>query len=37
MVVYRNASGVFDAEVLNAEPVIIEENGVGERLLGDQT
>ena len=36
MVVYRNASGVFDADVLNAEPVIIEENGVGERLLGDQ-
>ncbi len=36
MVVFRNASGVFDAEVLNAEPVIIEENGVGERLLGDQ-
>lgn len=36
MVVYRNASGVFDAEVLNAEPVVIEENGVGERLLGDQ-
>lgn len=36
MVVFRNASSVFDAEVLNAEPVIIEENGVGERLLGDQ-
>jgi hypothetical protein len=36
MVVYRNASGVFDAEILNAEPVVIEENGVGERLLGDQ-
>ena len=36
MVVYRNAAGVFDADILNAEPVIIEENGVGERLLGDQ-
>ena len=36
MVVYRNASGVFDADILNAEPVVIEENGVGERLLGDQ-
>ena len=36
MVVFRNASTVFDAEVLNAQPVIIEENGVGERLLGDQ-
>ncbi|WP_439131180.1 type IX secretion system anionic LPS delivery protein PorZ [Polaribacter sp.] len=37
MVVFRNASNIFDAQVLNAEPVIIEENGVGERLLGDQT
>ncbi len=36
MVVFRNASTVFDADVLNAEPVVIEENGVGERLLGDQ-
>jgi hypothetical protein len=36
MVVYRNASGVFDAEILKAEPIIIEENGIGERLLGDQ-
>jgi hypothetical protein len=34
--VFRNAATVFDAEVLNAQPVIIEENGVGERLLGDQ-
>ena len=22
--------------LLNAEPIVIEENGVGERLLGDQ-
>ena len=36
MVVFRNAANVFDADVLNAEPVVIEENGVGERLLGDQ-
>ncbi|MEN8703909.1 MAG: hypothetical protein ABF265_02720 [Polaribacter sp.] len=36
MVVFRNAATIFDAEVLNAQPVIIEENGVGERLLGDQ-
>jgi len=36
MVVFRNASSIFDAEILNAQPVIIEENGVGERLLGDQ-
>ena len=36
MVVFRNASTVFDTDVLNAQPVIIEENGIGERLLGDQ-
>ena len=36
MVVYRSASGVFDADILNAQPVVIEENGIGERLLGDQ-
>jgi len=36
MVVFRNAATIFDAEVLNAQPVIIEENGIGERLLGDQ-
>ncbi|TXD51837.1 MULTISPECIES: hypothetical protein [unclassified Polaribacter] len=36
MVVFRNASSIFDADVVNAQPVIIEENGVGERLLGDQ-
>ena len=37
MVVYNNASGVFEEEVSNANPIVIEENGVGERLLGDQT
>lgn len=37
MVVYRNGSNVFDDNTPNAQPVIIEENGVGERLLGDQT
>lgn len=36
LAVFRNASSVFDADVLNAQPVIIEENGIGERLLGDQ-
>ncbi|PQJ75266.1 hypothetical protein [Polaribacter gangjinensis] len=35
LVVFRGTSSVFDATVLNAQPVIIEENGVGERLLGD--
>ncbi|MGB0880328.1 MAG: two-component regulator propeller domain-containing protein [Polaribacter sp.] len=36
MVVYNNASTVFDADVVNANPVIIEVNGIGEKLLGDQ-
>jgi len=36
LVVFRGTSSVFDATVLNALPVIIEENNVGERLLGDQ-
>lgn len=36
MVVFRNASSIFTSNVLNAQPIIIEENGVGERLLGDQ-
>lgn len=36
MVVFRRASNIFTSTVLNAEPVIIEDNGIGERLLGDQ-
>ena len=38
MVVYKNASGVFEDETPNAVPVVIngDENGFGERLLGDQ-
>lgn len=36
LVVFRGTSSVFDATVLNAQPVIIEENNVGERLLGNQ-
>lgn len=36
LVVFRGTSSVFDSTVLNAQPVIIEENNVGERLLGDQ-
>ena len=36
MVVFRNSSSIFSDDVLNAQPIIIEENGVGERLLGDQ-
>lgn len=39
MVVYSNASGVFDDENPEASPVVINANsdGFGDRLLGDQT
>jgi ligand-binding sensor domain-containing protein len=39
MVVYNNAFGLFDEVATNAEPVVIngDENGFGERLLGNQT
>ncbi|MGJ8743924.1 two-component regulator propeller domain-containing protein [Polaribacter sp.] len=37
LVMYSNAFGVFEDETFNANSIIIEENGVGERLLGDQT
>lgn len=36
LVVFRGVSSIFDSNVFNAQPVIIEENGVGERLLGNQ-
>ena len=39
LVVYSNASGIFDDNTPNASPVVINgnEDGFGERLLGDQT
>ena len=39
LVVYGNASGVFDDKTPNASSIVIngDENGFGERLLGDQT
>jgi hypothetical protein len=39
LVVYRNASGVFDDDAPNAVPIVINANadGFGDRLLGDQT
>ncbi|MFK8058752.1 MAG: hypothetical protein AB8B78_01560 [Polaribacter sp.] len=39
LVIYNNASGVFDDSTPNAQPVVINgnEDGFGERLLGDQT
>lgn len=39
LVVYNNASGVFDDPTPNANPIVINanEDGFGDRLLGDQT
>jgi len=36
LVVFSNASGVFDADVVDAQPVIFEEDGIAKKLLGDQ-
>lgn len=38
LVVYTGASGVFEDTAMNAQPIVIngDENGFGERLLGDQ-
>ncbi len=36
LVVFNNASGVFDAETRDASPVIIIDDGVPRRLLGEQ-
>ncbi|WP_435413921.1 hypothetical protein [Polaribacter aestuariivivens] len=37
LVVYNNAGGVFDETVTNANPVIILDDGIPKKLLGDQT
>ncbi|MDG2195050.1 MAG: two-component regulator propeller domain-containing protein [Polaribacter sp.] len=37
MVLYANASGVFDAAIYDATPVIILDDGIPKKLLGDQT
>lgn len=36
MVVYYNAAGVFDAEIYDAEPIIILDDGIPKKLMGDQ-
>jgi hypothetical protein len=36
LVVFSNASGVFDTDVVDAQPVIFEEDGIAKKLLGDQ-
>jgi hypothetical protein len=37
LVVYSNASGVFDNTSIDAAPVIILDDGIPKKLLGDQT
>jgi hypothetical protein len=37
MVIFNNASGLFDATIYDAEPVIILDQGIPKKLLGDQT
>ena len=37
LAVFNNASGVFDASVVDAQPIIILDDGVPRRLLGEQT
>lgn len=36
MVVFYNAAGLFDADIYDAEPIIILDDGVPKKLLGDQ-
>lgn len=36
LVVYTDAAGLFDASIYDAQPVIVEDNGIPKRLLGDQ-
>ncbi|MDP2089285.1 MAG: two-component regulator propeller domain-containing protein [Flavobacteriaceae bacterium] len=37
LVVYNNASGFFDAAIYDAEPIIIDDEGIPKRLMGEQT
>ncbi|WP_299618359.1 two-component regulator propeller domain-containing protein [uncultured Tenacibaculum sp.] len=37
LVVYNNPASIFDATVFDAEPIIILDDGIPKRLLGDQT
>ena len=36
LVVFTNAEGLFDASIYDAQPVIIEDDGIPKKLLGDQ-
>ena len=37
LVVYNNASGIFDASIYDSEPIIIDDEGIPKRLMGEQT
>jgi len=37
LVVYSNAGGVFDDPIYDASPLIIEDDGIAKKLLGDQS
>ncbi|SNR17570.1 type IX secretion system anionic LPS delivery protein PorZ [Tenacibaculum jejuense] len=37
LVVYNNPASIFDASVFDAEPIIILDDGIAKKLLGDQT
>ncbi len=37
LVIYNNASGLFDAAIYDAEPIIILDDGIPKKLLGNQT
>jgi hypothetical protein len=37
LVTYNNASGIFDATIYDADPIIILDDGIPKKLLGDQT
>lgn len=36
LVVFNNASGVFDSDVVDAQPIIFLEDGIARRLLGEE-
>ncbi|MGK0127494.1 MAG: hypothetical protein ACI87F_001005, partial [Candidatus Azotimanducaceae bacterium] len=37
LVVFYNASGLFEADIYDAEPIIILDDGIPKKLLGDQS
>ena len=36
LVVFNNSAGIFDSEVVDAQPIIILDDGIPRRLLGDE-